>query len=111
MENNEVGKVSLVEAWKMKMTRQGAGHVLIAFSPMLSTMYNRPGANYRSDGKILWVNFPKCQIRTECPVMVRSTLNKAPQQQRWYEVVIPYRGERVLVSGSGPVEEELPLTP
>lgn len=107
----ETENVSLVEAWKMKMTRKGADHVVIAFSPMLSTMYSRPGANYKSDGKTLWVNLPKCRVQTECPVMVRSTLNQVPQVGRWYEVVIPYRGELVLVSGSGPVEEVLPLAP
>lgn len=107
----ETEKASLVEAWKMKMTRKGADHVVIAFSPMLSTMYNRPGANYRSDGKTLWVNLPKCRVQTECPVMVPSTLNRTQHQAGWYEVVVPYGGERVLVSGSGQVEEELPLTP
>lgn len=103
-------KVSLVEAWSMKMTQVDASHVLISFSPMLSTLYNRPGANYKSDGKTLWVNLPKCRVQTACPVMVTSTLNKAEHPAGRYEVVLPYRGERVLVSGSGPVEEELPLT-
>ena len=102
--------VSLDEASNMKMTQVDVNHVLISFSPMLSTLYNRPGANYKSDGKTLWVSLPKCRVQTACPVMVTSTLNKAEHPAGRYEVVLPYRGERVLVSGSGPVEEELPLT-
>jgi hypothetical protein len=103
-------KVSLVEAWNMKMTRKDADHVAIAFSPMLSTMYARPGANFKSDGKTLWVSLPKCKLQTDCPVMVPSELHKTEGQSRWYEVVVPYKGERVMVSGEGPVEEELVLT-
>ena len=72
MENNEVGKVSLVEAWKMKMTREDAGHVRIAYQPLVSSALNYPGANISSDGKILRVSLPKCLVKQKCPVMVPS---------------------------------------
>lgn len=110
VENNEVGKVSLVEAWKMKMTRQGAGHVLISYQPLMSSAIYYPGANISNDGKTLRVSLPNCPVKQKCPVMLPSTVNEAPGQGFWYEVVVPYAGERVLVDGAGPVVEELPLS-
>lgn len=110
MENNEVGKVSLVEAWKMKMTRQDAGHVLITYQPLVSSALNYPGANISSDGKTLRVSLPKCLVTHKCPVMVPSSVKGDFGSPYWFEVVVPYAGERVLVDGGGPVVEELPLS-
>lgn len=105
-----VDKVSLVAAWRMKMTRQDAGHVLIAYQPLMSSALYYPGANIRSDGKTLRVSLPRCLVGHKCPVSVPSSIKGAPGEEFWYEVVVPYAGERVLVDGDGPVVEELPLS-
>lgn len=79
----EFEKVSLVDAWKRKMTRQDADHVLISYQPLMSSALKYPGANIKSDGKTLRVSLPKCLVTLNCPVMV---------------------------DGDGPVVEELRLT-
>ncbi len=106
----EFEKVSLVDAWKMKMTRQDADHVLISYQPLVSSAIKYPGANIKSDGKTLRVSLPKCLVTLNCPVMVPSEVKGPPGAEFWYEVVVPYKGETVLVDGDGPVVEELRLT-
>jgi hypothetical protein len=106
----EVEKVALVDAWNIKMTRHDATHVLIAYHPIESSALIYPGANITSDGKILRVSLPKCLVTLKCRVMVPSTVKEAPGMGFWYEVVVPYKGERVLVDGDGPVVEELRLS-
>lgn len=103
-------KVSLVEAWKMKMTRVDDGHVRIRYAPLLSTMYHSPGANIKSDGKTLTVDLAWCRYKEECPVTIQSTDKRTPDIGFHYEVVVPFNGERVIVKSGGPVEEELTLS-
>ncbi|MFV0679709.1 hypothetical protein [Ottowia sp.] len=103
-------KVTLVKAWNMKMTRKDAGHVLISYQPLMSSALNYPGANFTSDGETLRVSLPNCLVTLKCRVMAPSTGNEAPSKGFWYEVVIPYAGERVMVDGAGPVVEELPMS-
>jgi hypothetical protein len=106
----EVEKVSLVDAWNIKMTRHDANHVLIAYQPLVSSAINYPGANIQSDGKTLRVSLPKCLVKHQCQVMLPSEVKGPPGAEFWYEVVVPYKGERVLVDGDGPVVEELRLS-
>ena len=103
-------KVSLVEAWSMKMTRKDADHVIIAYQPLQSSALNYPGANIQSDGRTLRVSLPKCAVTSTCTVMIPSAVKGQKGEEFWYEVVVPYRGEKVLVDGNGPVVDELPLT-
>lgn len=106
----EVEKVSLVDAWNVKVTRHDANHVLIAYQPLMASALNCPGANIQSDGKTLRVGPPKCLVTLKCRVMDPSTVREAPCIGFWYEVLVPYKGERVLVDGAGPVVEELQLS-
>jgi hypothetical protein len=107
----ETEKISLVEAWKMKMTRQGADHVVISYSPMLESAKKYTGANFKSDGITLRVSLQSCLGAMDCPSMLPAEVHRESGKLRWYEVVVPYRGEKVLVDGNGPVVEELPLAP
>lgn len=106
----EVEKVALVVAWNIKMTRHDANHVLISYQPLVSSAINYPGANIQSDGKTLRVSLPKCLVKHQCQVMLPSEVKGPPGAEFWYEVVVPYKGERVLVDGDGPVVEELRLS-
>ncbi|WP_374411467.1 hypothetical protein [Hydrogenophaga sp.] len=107
---SQVDKVSLVDAWNIKMTRHDAGHVLISYQPLMSSALKYPGANIHSDGRTLRVSLPHCLVTHKCAVAVPSAFKESPGRGFWYEVVVPYNGERVLVDGDGPVVEELPLS-
>ncbi len=103
-------KVSLVDAWKIKMTREDEGHVRIRYAPLVSTVYHSPGANISSDGKTMKVTLVRCRIKEECAVEAKSESKRSDTEGLYYEVVVPWKGEKVIVGGRGPVEEELSLS-
>lgn len=106
----ETENVSLVDTWNIKMTRHDANHVLISYQPLMASALKYPGANIQSDGKTLRVSLPRCLVTHQCQITVPSAVKGPPGAEFWYEVVIPYKGETVLVDGDGPVVEELRLS-
>ncbi len=102
-----VEKVSLVEAWKMKMARKDAGHVVITYRPLLSSALIYSGADFESDGKTLNVRLLRCLGPGPCQAMAPSVIQRGQGEADRYEIVVPYRGERVVVRGDGNVHDEL----
>ncbi len=100
-----------VDTWQLKMQRHGAGQVLIAYTPPLSAQRQYTGANHQSDGKVLVVSLRSCLVSEECPTLIPAQPRSATGPGRWYEVVVPYRGEQVVVEGDGPGKQVLSLTP
>ena len=100
-----------VDTWQLKMTRQGADQVRIAYTPPLSGHRQYTGANHQSDGKVMVVSLRSCRTDEECPTLAPAQTRTAAGQSRWFEVVLPYRGEQVVVDGDGPGSVVLPLTP
>ena len=92
------------------MTRKGPDHVTIAYQPLVSSAKKYTGANFKSDGQTLRVSLPSCMVGDQCETMVSSSLKHPDGAAFWYEVVIPYKGEKVLVDGNGPVVDELKLS-
>ena len=100
-----------VDTWQLKMTRPAANQVLIAYTPPLSTQRQYTGANHQSDGKVMVVSLRSCLVSEECPTLIPAQARFGAGQTRWYEVVVPYQGEQVVVEGDGPGKQALPLTP
>lgn len=100
-----------VETWQLKMTRQGADQVRIAYTPPPSSQRQYPGANHQSDGKVLVVSLRSCLLHEECPTLLPAKSHAAAGKTRWFEVVVPYKGEQVVVDGDGPGTMVLSLTP
>lgn len=93
------------------MMRQGEGTLLIKYTPPLSRQRQYTGANHQSDGKVMVVSLRSCLVTEECPTLVPAQAREAAGRTRWYEVVIPYQGERVVVEGDGPAKQELAFKP
>lgn len=104
-------QLTSVDTWQLKMTRQGADQVRIAYTPPLSGHRQYTGANHQSDGKVMVVSLRSCRTDEECPTLAPAQTRTAAGQSRWFEVVLPYRGEQVVVDGDGPGSVVLPLTP
>lgn len=100
-----------VDTWQLKMTRPAANQVLIAYTPPESTQRQYTGANHQSDGKVMVVSLRSCLVSEECPTLIPAQVRSGVGHTRWYEVVVPYRGEQVVVEGDGPGRQVLPLTP
>lgn len=103
--------LSSVTTWRPAMTRQGETALRIAYTPPLSSLRQYTGANHQSDGQVVVVSLRSCLVSEECPTLVPAEKRSAAGRTRWYEVVIPYRGERVVVEGDGPGKQELAFTP
>lgn len=103
--------LSSVTTWRPAMTQQVDGALLIAYTPPLSSLRQYTGANHQSDGQVMVVSLRSCLVSEECPTLVPAQTRTAADRTRWYEVVIPYRGERVVVEGDGPGKQELAFTP
>jgi hypothetical protein len=102
---------SLVAAWNIRMEAQGAQQVKVSFRPLMSSARKYVGADFRSDGKTLWVTLKSCRVTESCTAM-SPTLPPSKVDDRFtYEVLLPYSGERVLVQGQGDAQEELLMTP
>ena len=96
-----------VTTWQPSMTLQSIDEVLIAYTPPLSSARQYPGANFQSDGNVIVISLRSCLVHEECPTLKPALTRAAPDSTRWYEVAVPYRGERVVVEGDGPVKQEL----
>jgi len=104
-------QLTSVTSWHPTMTQQGEGEVLIAYTPPLSSERQYPGANFQSDGKVMVVSLRSCLVHEECPTLKPAQARAAADRTRWYEVAVPYRGEKVIVEGDGPGKQELALIP
>ncbi len=100
-----------VDTWQPTMTRHDAGHVRIVYTPPPSGQRQYPGANHQSDGKVMIVSLRSCRVNEECPTLLPAQARTAAGRTRWFEVIVPYRGEQVVVDGDGPGAMALPLTP
>ena len=100
-------QLTSVTAWKPTMKRQGTGTVLIAYTPPLSSARQYTGANYQSDGKVIVVSLRSCLVNEECPTLEPALTRAEVGRTRWFEVAVPYQGERVVVEGDGPAKQEL----
>lgn len=100
-----------VDTWQLKMTPQGADQVRIVYTPPPSSQRQYPGANHQSDGKVLVVSLRSCLLHEECPTLLPAKSHAAAGKTRWFEVVVPYKGEQVVVDGDGPGSMVLSLTP
>ena len=100
-----------VTTWRPAMTRQGEGALRISYTPPISNQRQYTGANHQSDGEVMVVSLRSCLVSEECPTLVPAQTRSAAGGVRWYEVVVPYRGERVVVEGDGPGKQELAFTP
>lgn len=100
-----------VDTWQLAMKRQGNNQVLIAYTPPLSAQRQYTGANHQSDGQVLVVSLRSCLVSEECPTLLPAQPRTASDRARWYEVVVPYQGERVVVEGDGPGKQELVFAP
>ena len=98
-----------VNTWQLKMTQQATNQVLIAYTPPKSTQRQYTGANFQSDGKVMVVSLRSCLVSEECPTLIPAQARSGGEQTRWYEVVVPYQGEQVVVEGDGPGKQVLPL--
>ena len=93
------------------MTRQGESALVIRYTPPLSSKRQYPGAIYQSDGRMMVVTLRSCLVDEECPALVPARSRAAEGRARWFEVIVPYQGERVLVDGDGPGRQERTLNP
>ena len=100
-----------VTTWQPTMKLQSIDEVLIAYTPPLSNARQYPGANFQSDGNVMVVSLRSCLVHEECPTLEPANTRAAAGRTRWYEVAVPYRGERVVVEGDGPVKQELAFSP
>jgi hypothetical protein len=107
---NQTTTPSLVSAWKIRMQAQGDQKVKLSFRPLVSSARKYVGADYRSDGKTLWVTFKSCLVTENCSAMSPVLPESNGGDRFTYEVLLPYQGEKVLIQGQGHVQEELPLT-
>lgn len=101
---------SLINAWHIRLQPQGADQVRLSFRPLMSSARKYVGADYRSDGKTLWVTLKSCLVTEDCPAMSPTLPSQNAQNRFTYDVLLPYQGEKVLVQGQGDVQEELSLS-
>lgn len=104
-------QLTSVTTWQPTMTLQSIDAVLITYTPPLSSTRQYPGANFQSDGTVMVVSLRSCLVHEECPTLEPAKTRAAAGRTRWYEVAVPYRGERVVVEGDGPVKQELAFSP
>lgn len=96
--------------WGMSMTREDAGHVRIRYQPTAASAVNYAGAKVSGDGAVLGVRLKACMVNLPCWVDIKSEVKSVPGHPFWYEVVIPYQGEKVIVQPDDGRPVELPLT-
>ena len=107
----DVEPLTSVTTWRPAMQRQGEGALRITYTPPLSSQRQYTGANHQSEGEVMVVSLRSCLVSEECPTLVPAQSRSADGRARWFEVVVPYRGERVVVEGDGPGQQELSFTP
>jgi hypothetical protein len=86
-------------ALNFKAMKQADGSLLFQYQPRLESAMKMPGANFTSDGKVLRVDLPRCPVTADCPVQSKAQVKLTAGKPDLYQVVIPYRGERVVVRG------------
>jgi hypothetical protein len=84
--------------------------VQLSFRPLVSSAKKYVGADYRTDGKTLWVTLKSCPVNESCAAMSPALPMPEVNDRFTYRVVLPYRGEKVIVQGHGGQQEELLLT-
>jgi hypothetical protein len=90
------------------LARVAGAQLRIGYSVPQETLYHSPGVDYREVGDTLRVAIRRCGIRTDCAVMARP-LPPAPASDPWHaDVLLPYRGQRVVMVYS---DGEESLTP
>lgn len=107
---NSTPAPSLVNAWNMQLRPVEAEQVQLTFRPLISSAKKYVGADYRSDGQTLWVTLKSCLVSENCTAMSPARPVKDAADRFTYAVVLPYKGEKVIVQGQGDVREELPLS-
>ena len=107
---NATASPSLVSAWNMQFRPVGNEQAQLSFRPLVSSAKKYVGADHRSDGKTLWITLKSCLVTESCSAM--SPAQPAPDaaDKFTYMVVLPYKGETVVVQGQGGVQEELPVS-
>ena len=101
---------SLVSAWNIQLRSVGNQQAQLSFRPMLSSAKKYVGADHRSDGKTLWVTLKSCLVAENCSAMSPAQPMPGAADRFTYMVVLPYKGEKVIVQGQGDVQEELPVS-
>ena len=101
---------SLVSAWNIQLRPDGSEQVRMSFRPLVSSARKYVGADHRSDGKTLWVTIKSCLVNENCTAMSPAQPATGASDRFTYEVVLPYKGEKVIVQGRGDVQEEVSLS-
>lgn len=101
---------SLVQAWHIQLRPAGDAQVRLSFRPLVSSAKKYVGADYRSDGKTLWVTIKSCLVNAHCTAMSPAQPVPGSPDRFTYGVVLPYQGETVMIQGQGDVLEVVPLS-
>ncbi|WP_374410891.1 hypothetical protein [Hydrogenophaga sp.] len=101
---------SLVSAWNIQFRPVGNEQAQLSFRPLVSSAKKYVGADHRSDGKTLWVTLKSCLVTESCSAMSPAQPAPGTADKFTYMVVLPYKGEKVIVQGQGEVQEELPVS-
>ncbi len=107
---NSNASPSLVSAWKMQLRPVGTDQVQLSYRPLVSSAKKYVGADHRSDGKTMWVTLKSCLVTENCIAMSQAQPLPGATDRFTYMVVLPSKGEKVMVQGQGDVQEELPLS-
>lgn len=100
---------SLVSAWNIQLRPLGNDQAQLSFRPLVSSAKKYVGADHRSDGKTMWVTLKSCLVTENCSAMSPAQPMPGADNRFTYVVVLPYKGEKVVVQGQGEVQEELPV--
>jgi len=85
----------------------GANQTRIRYSMPGETLFHSPGVDYRSANGVLEVAIRRCGIKDSgCKPMAKAT---SPKDNPWRpEVVLPYRGEKIMMMYSDGQQQVVP---
>lgn len=88
----------------------GANQIRIRYSMPGETLFHSPGVDYRSADGTLQVAIRRCGVKDSgCTAMAKAT---APKGNPWRpEVVLPYRGEKIMMMYSDGQQQVVPAPP
>ena len=88
----------------------GANQIRIRYSTPGETLFHSPGVDYRSADGTLQVAIRRCGIKDSgCTVTAKAT---SPKDDPWRPVVVlPYRGEKIMMMYSDGQQQVVPAPP
>ncbi|WP_343649930.1 hypothetical protein [Stenotrophomonas sp.] len=104
------GDYSRASVQPVEVTPMGSDQIRIRYSVPGETLFHSPGVDFRSANGTLQVAIRRCGIKNSgCTAMARTI---APKEETWRpEVVLPYRGERIMMIYRDGQQQIFPAVP